>query len=154
MTHPYISRRQPDIEYLDSDGNRRRCRFGADADLNQHNPARTPGTHPYAFDPYTVDGHAGPNSECNETFYSDHLQTQDCRRYEDCWRQVQATYPRVSLTTCVGAQAFLRLYTEDPELRVLRIIRYCDAGGFSIYRYDVHSPKVAAQRTTRTGTVR
>lgn len=33
MKHPYISRRQPDIEYLDSDGNPRRCRYGADADL-------------------------------------------------------------------------------------------------------------------------
>lgn len=153
MKRPYISYRSPDSEYLDFDGNRR-CRYGIDADLTQHNPVRTPVTHPYAFDPHTVDGHPGPNAECNETFYGDRLQAHDYDRYADCWRQVQAADPRASLTTCTGAQAFLRLYTEDPELRVLRIIRYCDAGGFSTYRYDVHSPKVAAQRTTRTGTVR
>lgn len=141
MKSSYISHRWPDAVYRSLDGGYLRM---IDADLPQHTPTRTPTTHPYGFDPHTVDGYPGPHPECNQTLYGDRLQAWDYTRYEGCLRRMKAEYPQLSLASCVGAQAFLVMFTGDSELRVLRVIRYCcTTSGFSIYRYDIHNPKIA-----------
>ncbi len=116
-------------------------RLRPDHDLYQHNPVRTPLTDPYSFDPHTVYGFPGPNADCNETYWSDRLEIEDYKRYAACWQQVR---DQGGGDLGQNTQTVLRLFTDDAELRLLRIIRYCNAGGFSVYRYDVHSPKVAA----------
>lgn len=153
--HPYLDGRGVflDGHPLDS----------ADKDLSRHAPPRTKSTHPYAYDPFTIWGDPFPSKQCNGTVYTDRLDQEDRAKYE---RLVRKHYQREESNRdfgragvrwqsptelrpfdsyhCKGEliEAFLRDWFEDPQLKLLRVVEYCDPhSGYETWRCDYVSDK-------------
>lgn len=104
----------------------------ADADLSRSNPPRTPQTHPYAYDPFTIWGSPHPSKERHGTTYVDRLMQWDRAKYERLARKHYHSgtdnYERpFDAQHCKGylIEAFLRDWFDDPELRLLRVVEHC-----------------------------
>jgi len=118
----------------------------ADADLFRHDPPRTKQRHPYNYDPFTIWGAPRPSAECNDTNYTDRLEQEDHAKYallsKKHYRSGGNAYERpFDAQNCKGhlIEQFLRDWHNDPELKLLRVIEYCNAStGFPTWRLDFH----------------
>lgn len=120
-----------------------------DEDLIRHDPPWTKAEHPYTYDPFTIWGAAAPSDECNGTVYTDRLSEWDYAKYNRLarkhYRRGDYNYARPFDThQCKGnlIEEFLRDWFDDPKLRLLRVIEYCNPGtGFQTWRLDYVSTR-------------
>jgi hypothetical protein len=136
----------PEPFFVDGDG----C-YGprADEDLTQHDPPWTRHTHPYNYDPCTIWGEPRPNKACNGTVYTDRLEQWDRAKYaclaRKHYRSGTNDFERpFDAHNCKGhlIEAFLRDWLEDPQLKLLRVVEYCNPGtGYPTWRLDFTSTK-------------
>jgi hypothetical protein len=119
--------------------------------LTRHNPPLSKEEYPYGYDPFTIWGEARAHKECNGSVYTDTLFRDDCDKYE---RLALKHYGHggfegdtvFSSYACKGPliEAFLRDWFDDPELKLLRVIEYCNkSNGFHTWRLDFVQKKVA-----------
>lgn len=122
-----------------------------DQDLTRHDPPWTTQSHPYCYDPFTIWGMPHSNKACNGTVYTDRLDQWDSAKYarlaREHYRSGENCYERPFDThRCKGdlIEAFLRDWFEDPALKLLRVIEYCNpSSGYSTWRLDYVSSKEA-----------
>lgn len=120
----------------------------SDDDLMRHDPPWSKQSHPYCYDPFTIWGAPRPNKACNGTVYTDRLDQWDHAKYEQlASKHYRSGYERpFDSYRCKGhlIEAFLRDWFDDPELKLLRVIEYCDASsGYPTWRLDYTSKKAA-----------
>ena len=128
-----------------------------DEDLARHEPPWSKQSHPYAYDPFTIWGEPCKSKACNGSDYTDGLDEWDTSKYERLakkhYRSGENSYERpFDAHNCKGAliEAFLRDWHDDPELKLLRVVEYCNAhSGYSTWRLDYASPKMAKAAKTK-----
>lgn len=121
----------------------------ADADLQRCDPPRTKQSHPYCYDPFTIWGEPRPSAVCNGSVFTDRLEQCDRAKYVHLmhkhYRCGESDYVHpFALDNCQGRliQAFLRDWFDDPKLRLLRVVEYCNQGtGYPTWSLDYHSVK-------------
>ncbi len=113
----------------------------ADADLHQNTPLRTPQTHPYSYDPFTVWG--GPDESCNGSVYTDRMSQWDYQKYSKLGQEVFGNQGEMRWFTDYGPEAvekFMRLYFGNETVKLTRIVEYCNLStGYPLWRLDYHS---------------
>ena len=120
-----------------------------DEDLTRHDPPWTKQSHPYCYDPFTIWGEPRPNKTCNGTVYTDRLDGEDRAKYERLarkhYRSGGNSYERpFDSHHCKGhlIEEFLRDWMEDPQLKLLRVIEYCNPStGYQTWRIDFVTAK-------------
>lgn len=105
---------------------------------------RTPDKYPYSYDGY-VTWRGGENSEVNSTIYSDRLSQWD---YDKCKNLKLKYFGKTgdwwSSFDPKQIEAFLREWCEDPELKLIFIMQYCNASsGYPVWRFDFQTKKVS-----------
>lgn len=123
-----------DTMYFDNLG--RPCRRPSiDDDLTRCDPVRTPQTHPYNYDPFTIWG--GPNPSANGSEWTDRLQQWDYSKYKALSEKHFSNGSRpFSSHGCQGEliQAFLRDFLDKPTLILTRVIEYCNqSSGYPLW---------------------
>lgn len=121
----------------------------ADADLMRRDPPWSKRDYPYCYDPFTIWGAPRPSKECNGTVYTDRLDQWDRNKYDQLackhYRRGDNGYERpFDSHNCKGhlIEAFLRDWFDDPNLKLLRVIEYCNPGtGYQTWRLDYRSTK-------------
>lgn len=119
----------------------------ADDDLFRNDPPRTKQRYPYNYDPFTIWGTPHPSAECNSTNYTDRLEQEDRAKYtllsKKHYRSASNIYERpFDSQNCKGPliERFLRDWHDDPELKLLRVIEYCNSfTGFKTWRLYFHT---------------
>jgi hypothetical protein len=120
-----------------------------DEDLIRHDPPWTKSAHPYCYDPFTIWGEPRENKACNGTDYTDRLDQWDRAKYDQLarkhYRSGDNGYERpFDSHRCKGdlIEAFLRDWHDDPKLKLLRVIEYCNpSSGYPTWRLDYVTPK-------------
>jgi len=112
-----------------------------DEDLRPSKPRRTKWSFPYSYDPFTVWGEPFPNAACNGSVYVDRLEEWDHKKFARLIEEVRVGEPHGRLfgEGCRGdlVQKFLRRWHDKPNLRLLRVIEYCNvATGYPTWRLD------------------
>jgi hypothetical protein len=107
---------------------------------------RTPASHPYNYDGF-VQERCGANSEANGTVWTDHLLQWDYARtrallkkhFKDTGIDVGGDY--WGKRSAEAIQGFLRERLDQPELRVILVMEYCNqSSGYPTWRIDYHLP--------------
>lgn len=123
----------------------RRYQDLTDSDLTRDDPIRTKQSHPYSYDPFTIWGYPGPSKKCNASDYTDRLHQWDYRKYDSIAREVYTEGARpFDSHHCRGdlIEVFLQKYHNDPTIKLLRVIEYCDASsGYPTWRLDYVTTK-------------
>jgi hypothetical protein len=106
---------------------------------------KTQTTHPYSYDPFIVwqtEIHEGPKKiEPNDSCYSDRLMEWDFKKHnllrlKHFGNEAQLTWNQDDPSK---TEAFLRDYFNKPDLKLIRIIQYCNlASGYPCWRFDFH----------------
>lgn len=120
-----------------------------DRDLSRSDPLRSKRSHPYAYDPFTIWGKPAEHKECNGSVYTDRMEQWDYTKYRQLcqkhYRAGESTYFRpFDNHNCRGdlIQAFMRDYFDDPTIRLLRVIEYCNwSTGYPTWRLDYVTTK-------------
>jgi len=116
-----------------------------DEDLFRREPPWTKAKHPYSYCPFTIWGVPSPSPECNGSEYDDRLSQWDHDKYERLKKQhyhdaETGNYlAPFSSNACKGdrIEAFLRDWYDDPALKLLRVIEYCQPySGYPTWRFD------------------
>lgn len=96
-------------------------------------------SHPYSYDGF-VTHRAGPNSEATGTVYSDRLMQWDWKKYnvlskKHFGNEGQNFY--LTDRTPAKIEAFLRDYNDNPKLKLVLIMQYCNqSSGYPVWRFD------------------
>ena len=153
--HPYLDGRGVFLDGHPLEHNKE----SGDADLARHDPPRVKRTHPYAYDPFTIWGDPFPSKQCNGTVYTDRLHQEDPDKYarlalkhyqsggSDCdfarGLGVRGASPNAlrpfDSYNCKGEliEAFLRDWFDDQQMKLLRVVEYCDPhSGYETWRCD------------------
>jgi hypothetical protein len=115
-----------------------------DEDLGRQDPPRTKSSHPYAYDPFTIWGAHSPNPKCNGSVYVDRLEQWDRAKYKQLAEEVYEGCRPFDSYNCKGdrIQEFLRRWNDDPALKLLRVIEYCNwSSGYPTWRLDYITKK-------------
>ncbi len=133
--------------YTDMFGDWHTAQPAVDLDLQRSDPPRTRSTHPYSYDPFTIWGAPQAHAECTDTNWTDRLQEWDYAKYQVLAKK---HYPDMSRPfdsyNCKGTliEQFLRDWHADPDLKLLRVIEYCNAAtGYPTWRLDIQQVKKA-----------
>jgi hypothetical protein len=102
---------------------------------------RTPESHPYNHDGYIV-ARFGPNSEVNDTIYSDRLYQWDSTKHDHlCRKHFEDVAQGWGARDPKKIEAFLRDWTECPDLKLVFIMKYVNvSNGFPVWRFDIKRP--------------
>lgn len=146
--HPYLDGRTIFLDGHPLDMQRDK---DADKDLGRHDPPLTKREHPYNYDPFTIWGAPRPSAECNNTDYTDRLSQRDNAKYTRLSRKHYESgtnsYAQpfaFDSHNCKGdlIERFLRDWYDDPELKLLRVVEYCNPySGYQTWRLDYRSTK-------------
>jgi len=113
--------------------------FGA---IDEHGDpvARTKATHPYNYDGYVLH-RFGANKEANDTIYSDRLMQWDFDKHDRLLMQVFGDKRQAwTQRDPKKIEEFLRLWCEDPELKLILVMEYCNqSSGYPCWRFDYYS---------------
>ena len=131
---------RPGMRYtIDINGDLRDCYvFDHDSDLQRCDPPRTKRTHPYSYDPFTVWG--GPSKKCTGSVYTDRMSCWKPDAYREIGDRIFGK-GRWFGEGCNGQkiEQFLQEYNENPRLRLLRVVEYCNASsGYPTWRLDYY----------------
>jgi len=103
---------------------------------------RTRHTHPYSYDGY-VQWRGGENEECNGTVYSDRLLQWDYDKHNDLCKRIfgdTGQHWNPSNRDPKKIEQFLQEWMEDPGLKLILIMEYCNASsGYPVWRLDYKS---------------
>ncbi len=102
--------------------------------------ARTKGQHPYSYDPILIfESKATPR---NGTIYSDRLLRWDYEKHNAlCIKHFGNAGQHWGNRPPPSIEAFLRDWCECRELRLARVVEYCNqANGFPCWRFDYFTP--------------
>lgn len=120
------------------------CDDNADADLQRQDPPRTRMTHPYSYDPFTIWGKAEPDPCCNGSDYTDRLEEWDYKKFHEIAKETYVGGARpFNSQDCRGdlIEKFLRRYHNAPDLKLLRVIEYCNqSSGYPVWRLNYVTP--------------
>lgn len=98
---------------------------------------RTKQDHPYSYDTFLV-WRSGPNLEANRSLWSDRLYQWDAQKYNRCRNEVFGNHGQYWHEEPEKIEQFLRLYYDDPELRLIYIEESCNqASGFPVWHFAV-----------------
>lgn len=120
--------------------------FGGYVDEHDRPVRRTKHTHPYSYDGF-VQERCGKNSEANGTVYTDRLLQWDYeltrkllkKHFKDTGIDVGGDY--WSARPAKAIEGFLRERLNQPELRVILVMEYCNqSNGYPVWRIDYHIP--------------
>ncbi len=102
-----------------------------------NNVERTPATHPYSYDGY-VTWRGGKNEEVTSTIYSDRLSQWDYKKTEELkMKHFGNKGDWFSQRRPKAIESFLRDYTENPNLKLIFIMEYCNqSSGYPLWRFD------------------
>lgn len=125
-----------------------------DSDLQRSDPPREKHDfrYRYAYDPFTIWGNPGPNESCNGSEYVDRLEQWDYAKYGRISERFYKGARPFDDHNCRGDlfEQFLREWFEDPDLKLLRVVEYCNrSSGYPTWRLDYHSPKFAVATKKR-----
>ena len=98
---------------------------------------KTPQTHPYSYDGYVLH-EANTDVEANNTIYTDRLSMWD---YDKKERLMQKHFAKTgdwwNEYSPDQIEAFLRDWCDDPELKLRRVMQYCNvSSGYPLWRLD------------------
>jgi hypothetical protein len=101
---------------------------------------RTPTTHPYSYDGF-ITWRGGKNEEANNTIYSDRLWQWDHKKTNKlCEKHFGDKSQYFNQRTPEQIEAFLRDYTNNPNLKLIFIMEYChQSSGYPIWRFEYHT---------------
>jgi hypothetical protein len=104
---------------------------------------RTKQSHPYSYDGFILH-RFGPNSEATSTIYSDRLLQWDWDKHNRlCMKHFGDERQYWNNRDPKKIEAFLRDWCEDPELKLIFIMEYCNqASGYPCWRFDYCSKKL------------
>ena len=110
--------------------------------VDEHGKAisRTPSTHPYSYDGF-VTWRGGKNKEANNTIYSDRLWQWDYKKADKlCIKHFGDKSQYFGNRTPEQIEAFLRDFTDNPNLKLIFIMEYCNqSSGYPLWRFEYHS---------------
>lgn len=103
---------------------------------------KTKSTHPYSYDGFVV-FRAGTNKEANGTVYSDRMRQWDYDKNKKlCYKHFGNESDYWNNRTPDKIQSFLRDYMNDPDLKLILIMEYCNqSSGYPVWRFDYHHSK-------------
>jgi hypothetical protein len=115
---------------------------GPDSDLTWY--GRTPESHPYSYDPFTIWGHPYADPTCKGVDYTDRLEQWDYKKYHRILDEVKQgeKFSLYARHNCRGdlIEQLLRKYHDNESIELRRVVEYCNAGtGYPVwclfYRY-------------------
>lgn len=109
---------------------------------------RTPDKYSYSYDGYMLH-RFGKNEEANMTIYSDRLLQWDYKKHNElCKKHFGNEGQYWAERDPKKIEAFLRDWCEDPELKLIFVMQYCNmASGYPLWRFDFHTnPKDDTER--------
>lgn len=107
--------------------------------------ARTKHTHPWSYDGF-VQERVDENSKANSSVYTDRLLQWDydktrhlmIKHFKDTGIDVGGDY--WNARSAESIEGFLREWTENPNLRVILVMEYCNvSNGYPTWRIDYHT---------------
>lgn len=135
------------IRFITNDGMMVVGAFENDCVDEFDNPVEcTKQEYPYSYDGF-VTWRGGENKEANNTIYSDRLLHWD---YEKTRRLMKKHFDDEGgyyyNRKPKDIEAFLREWTDDPGLKLVFIMEYCNrSNGYPLWRFDCFSPKQVRQ---------
>lgn len=104
--------------------------YAQPSDWRLRHPQWTPWSHPYNFDDYIL--WEKGQGKGDGSAYSDRMQQWDWEKYQSCWKQ--AFDERQDFADPEKTTKFLRLYYDDPELELIRVIATVNhASGYPLW---------------------
>lgn len=104
-------------------------------DLEVSTPRRTKQTNPYSYDPILVWKDFQTEEKANATIYHDRLYMWDngTNKTDDLMKK----HDMNGWTDSAKTEVFLRDYTNNQNLKLIRIVEYCHmSSGYPIWRMD------------------
>jgi len=109
-----------------------------DNDLTRSNPPRGRLSYPYSYDPFTVWGKRDETS--NASVWTDRLLQWNYRKFRVLGKRVWKTggemvwFNNMKKGNAEKVERFLRLYYNNPTIKLTRIVEYCNASnGFPVW---------------------
>ena len=91
---------------------------------------------PYSYEPFYVFKSSG---KVNGSVYSDRMQQWDYDKYK---ASAEKTDFKGYTKDPETVEAFLRAYFDEPELKLVRVIEYCNvSNGYPCWRVDYYTPE-------------
>jgi len=103
---------------------------------------KTKQSHPYSYDGY-VQWRCGENEEANATIYSDRLLQWDFDKHDElCLKHFGDKGQYWNKRDPKKIEAFLQDWVEDPDLKLIFVMEYCNASnGYPYWRFEYHTSK-------------
>jgi hypothetical protein len=110
---------------------------GCPIDEHGNAVARTKTSHPYTYDGFVLH-RMGENKEAESTIYSDRLMQWDFKKHDELLMKHFGDQGQYwNRRDVKGIEAFLRDWCEDPELKLILVMEYCNqSSGYPCWRFD------------------
>ena len=132
-----MSRREDEFVEFDARYGIVRDRYRGPRDEYGKPVERTKDEYPYSYDTFVAWGKRDEKL-CNGSVYTDRLAQWDRAKYDELIKRHNLQSWTSNISTI---EAFLKDYHDAESVKMIQVVEYCDAGGFTIYRLDFRLEK-------------